>query len=48
MKWALNDLFGHGISPRRPLPAMGDAAGKQFMANLEEILALESQLAKVL
>lgn len=46
MKWVLNALFGYGIAPRKPLPVMGDADGKNFMANLAEILDLESQLAK--
>ncbi|RDW66635.1 putative dihydrodipicolinate synthase [Coleophoma crateriformis] len=46
MKYALHQLHGYSIAPRRPLLPLKEAEGETFMLALRELLELEAELAK--
>ncbi|OKL55848.1 hypothetical protein UA08_08908 [Talaromyces atroroseus] len=46
MKYALNQIHGYGVAPRKPLLPLKDSEGQAFMKALSEMIELEAEYGK--
>ncbi|KAJ5664385.1 hypothetical protein N7507_005116, partial [Penicillium longicatenatum] len=46
MKYALNQMHGYGVAPRKPLLPLKEADGKAFMTALDEMIQLENDITQ--